>query len=216
VEAKKSVRKSPKGERRREDIVRSATRLFSRYGYERVRIADIAKEVGISDAGVLYHFPTKEALFTAIVDLRERDYRLDMADADSVREMLDRSIESVQQAATHPDLLRLRVTLTGIDVAEDTPVRGRLARNFALMLPPAEKTIRKGIAAGEIRANVDPQHAALTMYAINEGVRSQWVLASSLHYEMSYVRTYADGVNMLYRGIAERPLPSRIDVGSIE
>lgn len=206
MEPQKSTRRSPKGERKREAIIEAATRLFAQRGYERVRIADIAKEVGMTDAGVLYHFSTKAALFTTIVDRREHDYRWDMMDADTVREMFDRSIESVQHAATHPYAMRLRVMLTSLDALEDNPVHGRLERNLERLLPPGIDLFRRGIASGEIRADVNPKHAVLAQMAINEGIRNQW----SLDPTIDYVQSYTDAVNMLYRGIAARPLPSRI------
>lgn len=38
----------------RQAILNAATSLFAAHGYNYVRIADIAKQVGISDAGVLH------------------------------------------------------------------------------------------------------------------------------------------------------------------
>lgn len=43
-------RRNIKGERMRQAILNAATSLFAAHGYNYVRIADIAKQVGISDA----------------------------------------------------------------------------------------------------------------------------------------------------------------------
>jgi AcrR family transcriptional regulator len=50
---------------RRRSIVEAAWELFSRHGFEAVRIADIAEAAGISAAGVHYHFAGKDELITA-------------------------------------------------------------------------------------------------------------------------------------------------------
>jgi AcrR family transcriptional regulator len=48
-------------------IVRAATRLFLELGYDRASLARIAEEAGVSKATLFKQFPTKAALFDAIV-----------------------------------------------------------------------------------------------------------------------------------------------------
>ena len=56
---------------RPEQIIRIATRLFARRGYEGTSLRDIADEAKITKAALYYHFPNKEALYQRIgvVDL---------------------------------------------------------------------------------------------------------------------------------------------------
>lgn len=199
-------RRNIKGERMRQAILNAATSLFAAHGYNYVRIADIAKQVGISDAGVLHHFPSKADLFLAVVRLREADYRTDIFEADTVREMIDRIIDSVRTASRHPDLLRFRAMLTSAAMTADTPAQNHLETNLGIMLDAMEKVIAQGIRAGEIRSDTDARHASLALLAINEGVRNQWALHPDL---VDYVATFTSSVNVIYRGIAASPLPSR-------
>lgn len=48
-------------------IVRAATQLFLELGYDRASLARIAEEAGVSKATLFKQFPTKAALFDAIV-----------------------------------------------------------------------------------------------------------------------------------------------------
>lgn len=48
-------------------IVDAAIRVIARQGYARTSLMDIAKEVGMSKGAVHYHFPTKEALMTQVL-----------------------------------------------------------------------------------------------------------------------------------------------------
>ncbi|WP_089156290.1 TetR/AcrR family transcriptional regulator [Micromonospora sp. NBS 11-29] len=48
-------------------IVRAATKLFLELGYDRASLARIAEEAGVSKATLFKQFPTKAALFDAIV-----------------------------------------------------------------------------------------------------------------------------------------------------
>src|ERR1700679_2670659 len=46
----------------RQQLSDTATRLFMEYGFDAVRVADVAEECGVSEATVFNYFQTKEAL----------------------------------------------------------------------------------------------------------------------------------------------------------
>ena len=48
-------------------ILEEATRLFTIYGYTGISMREIAEAVGVSKAGLYYHFKDKEDLFLAIL-----------------------------------------------------------------------------------------------------------------------------------------------------
>jgi AcrR family transcriptional regulator len=52
---------------RRERLLKSAASLFSRWGFDKTSMDDIARETGISKGAVYLEFPNKDALFKAVV-----------------------------------------------------------------------------------------------------------------------------------------------------
>ena len=58
---------SARGAATRERIVEEAFALFAERGFHAVSVRDIAAAVGIKDASLYNHFPTKQAIFDAIV-----------------------------------------------------------------------------------------------------------------------------------------------------
>jgi AcrR family transcriptional regulator len=52
---------------RRERLLKSAASLFSRWGFDKTSVDDIAREAGISKGAVYLEFPNKDALFKAVV-----------------------------------------------------------------------------------------------------------------------------------------------------
>lgn len=52
----------------RSRILDEAERLFRARGYNAVTMRDIAREVGIRQASLYYHFPSKEQLFVAVTE----------------------------------------------------------------------------------------------------------------------------------------------------
>ena len=59
-------RRAPKGEKRREELLDAALQVFSLEGYSGASMAQVAGIVGISVAGLLHHFPSKQDLLGGI------------------------------------------------------------------------------------------------------------------------------------------------------
>ena len=59
-----------KGEDRRQRILAVAERLLARNGWRNTSLALIAKEAGVTPAGLLHHFESKEQLLNAVLDAR--------------------------------------------------------------------------------------------------------------------------------------------------
>ena len=55
---------------RRADILATAARVFSTHGFVGATTRDIAREIGITEAALYRYFPSKEAIYTAILDER--------------------------------------------------------------------------------------------------------------------------------------------------
>jgi AcrR family transcriptional regulator len=61
---------------KRQHMLVGATAIFSRYGYARTTMGDIAAEAGISQPALYLLFPDKEALFTAVIRRMDEVARL--------------------------------------------------------------------------------------------------------------------------------------------
>jgi AcrR family transcriptional regulator len=59
---------SPRRTDTRERAIEVALELFTEQGYDKTSIREIAERVGIKKASLYYHFPSKEALLTGIME----------------------------------------------------------------------------------------------------------------------------------------------------
>ena len=62
-----------KTEGRRQEILAAAFEVFSTSGYRSGSLKDVADKVGLTQAGLLHHFPNKEALLEAVLTLRDEE-----------------------------------------------------------------------------------------------------------------------------------------------
>jgi len=53
---------------RKTQIVEQATQLFSRYGFDKVTIKQLADSIGITEPALYRHYPSKEAIYDAVID----------------------------------------------------------------------------------------------------------------------------------------------------
>ena len=66
-----------KQENTKQKILDKALELFSAQGYDSVGVGEIAKAVGIKAPSLYNHFPSKQAIFDAIVESTAAQYEAD-------------------------------------------------------------------------------------------------------------------------------------------
>lgn len=95
-----------------ERVVASATDVFTRYGYARTTMADIAAKAGMSRPALYLLFPDKEAIFDSVIrrmdELKLAEIAEALAGMDDpgdrlLKACLDWGLHGIELAATHPD-----------------------------------------------------------------------------------------------------------------
>src|SRR5512139_3113202 len=105
---------------RKEQVIREAIRFFAQNGYHGARLADIAKAAGVTEPGLLHHFPSKAHLLMEV--LAERD-RLDHERFNPARQVETKSPllplqELVEYNETVPGLVQLFTVLVAESIDE--------------------------------------------------------------------------------------------------
>ncbi|MFH7416982.1 TetR/AcrR family transcriptional regulator, partial [Pseudomonas syringae group genomosp. 7] len=65
-------RRLPKGEVRKAEIIQAAMTDFARDGYAGASLTNIAKVAGLSQVGLLHHFPSKQVLLQSVLEHRDK------------------------------------------------------------------------------------------------------------------------------------------------
>lgn len=169
-----------KGVAKREEILDGALEVIAREGYRGASVKELADAVGLSQAGLLHYFGSKEELFTAI--LRKRDevdaaqFGIHDPSAAVMPELRSRFLEVIRHNAEVPGLVELFARLS-VDAADPRhPAHAFfLERNRELRAMFTEALTRLQHDR-VVTDRVDPAVLARVFQAVADGLQVQWML----------------------------------------
>ena len=169
-----------KGLAKREEILDAALELFASHGYDRTSVREIARLTGLTQAGLLHHFSSKEELFVEVLRRRDRRSQQDFADDfDHGRHTVEGLIAVVRHNAEEAGLVRLYVAMSAESTADDSPAREFFEARFRDLEAEVAADVRAKQADGLIAADLDPDAVASLLLAAADGLQVQWLLDPS-------------------------------------
>ena len=161
-------------------IFKTAIRLFAVQGYEATTTLQIAREVGVTEPAVFYHFKSKSAFFSTILEEASKVYfnRIDALDLDTPTafESLAALIRiHFSVVAEEPEFMRilLRTCPARLEVPESTCTNVyREARSKLKAI--LGKILENGITSGEF-IQVDIEATANMIIAMLNGLMRQQI-----------------------------------------
>jgi AcrR family transcriptional regulator len=170
-----------KGVAKREEILARALEVIAREGYRGASVKELADAVGLSQAGLLHYFESKEELFTEILrkrdELDSRSFSPDGGIPDlTALDVRAGYLQVIRHNAEVPGLVQL-FSRMAVDAADpEHPAhaffveRGDTLRGtFAVALAERQR-------AGGLRADIDPDTLARIFQAVADGLQIQWML----------------------------------------
>lgn len=166
-----------KGEDRKQRILEVAQRLLARNGWRNTTLAQIAGEAGVTPAGLLHHFESKEQLLHAVLDARDLD---DDIHADRAGDLIGQIAQFADRFTRAPELMGTFTVLLAENILPDAPLHDRmLARDRGATQIVAD-LIRRGQADGRYRIDIDPAIKAIEILAFVHGMETTWLLDPSI------------------------------------
>ncbi|GAA1707830.1 TetR/AcrR family transcriptional regulator [Streptomyces yatensis] len=151
-------------EQRRESILDAATEVFADVGYQRGKVSDIARRIGVSEPVIFQNFGTKASLFSAVLERAARQITAQLRAAvdggQSVPDLL-----AAWLAPDHVDRMHARGSVgvlfaDNLGPATAPEVHGAVRTAVQQITAGLAELLRQGRRTGDIRADLDPETGA--------------------------------------------------------
>jgi len=166
-----------KGEDRRQRILQVAQRLLTRNGWRTTTLGQIAREAGVSSAGLLHHFESKEHLLHAVLDARDAYDESRWDPSLDIITQLEITAERFRQA---PEMVGMFAVLRMENIDPDAPLHSRFFARHRVAVDTVAETIRRGQREGRHRLDLDPDLKAMEIVAFLNGIETSWLLDASV------------------------------------
>ncbi|GAB2843998.1 TetR/AcrR family transcriptional regulator [Actinocorallia aurea] len=163
-----------KGIERRNQILDAALEIFAAQGDRGSSLQEIADRVGLSQAGVLHYFGSREELLLAVLERRDA---LDTEGGLDERSPGDAVASTVRHNTDQPGLVKLFVALSAASATDPAHhARPFFAERYRGLTEAVRHGLDTGQRSGAIRTDEDAEEMARLLLAVSDGLQLQWLL----------------------------------------
>lgn len=205
----KSGKRSRAVSAKRQAILTAALNTFSQFGFHGTRIEQIAEQAGVSKTNLLYYYPSKEALYVAV--LRQildvwlaplKAFREDFAPLEAISEYIRLKLEVSRD---YPQASRLFC----MEMLAGAPLlMAELTGDLKALIDDKSALIAGWVESGKL-APIDPHHLIFMIWAATQhyadfAPQVEAVTGATLHDEAFFNQTVRNVQRMIVEGIRVR------------
>jgi AcrR family transcriptional regulator len=174
-------RSCAKGRSKRAEILDAATSAFAEVGYLGASLRDIASRARISHVGLLRYFPTKLGLLDAAVKHWESVEAGALARhlSDDDTDLVEALVHHLEEDEARRTMVTAVVGLSAAATTRSHPAHELTKRRYRRRVAQLTTAFEGRAERGGLAPGVDPAQAARTVVALMDGLRVQWLMASS-------------------------------------
>lgn len=198
--AAKATRPQKRSGQKRADILQAAMAVFGEHGYANGSLSDIAERVGMTHAGVLHHFGSKEQLLIALLEYRDDADVAELEGHHAPRgaALLDHLVDTTATNEQRPGIIQAYTVLLGESVTDSHPGKSFFAGRYIGL----RDMISSAVADATHLEGDDPRvsQAASAIIATMDGLQTQWLLNGDAVDMRASVRMTIDAITTHLRG----------------
>lgn len=171
----------PETERKRKDILRAAVEVFGTKGSTNGTLADIAEQVGITHAGVLHHFGSKQKLLLEVLEFRDQDDVAHLADRHfpGGPALFMHLVRTAFLNAQRPGIVQVYTVLSAESVTDDHPAKAFFEDRYRTLRGEIDDAFRELCAQEGVTDPDAIDKASAAILAVMDGLQLQWLLEPS-------------------------------------
>ncbi|WP_328989467.1 TetR/AcrR family transcriptional regulator [Kribbella sp. NBC_01245] len=163
---------------RRREILTAASATFATKGFHKSSLQEVAAAAGITPAGLLHHFGTKDQLLTELLAHRDASEIAEVNDPERPRgnAFLDHLAVTADRNSRRPGLTQLYVVLSAEGVTDEHPAQDYFRSRYDGLRAMIADEIRISQTGEDQRgSSLDPQEMATLIIAVMDGLQIQWL-----------------------------------------
>ena len=177
----RSQRKQREYDARREEILLAAERLFSKNGFFKTSMAEIAEAAQFAMGTVYRFFKSKEEMYISLVEDKVEDLlgRLEeavqneLSDSEKLRAVIQVKLAFADQ---NRDFFRIYVSeWSGFEWTVKSALGERVWKRYLAQIDLVANLIKAGIKSGEFR-HVNPKDSSLALHGMLNSTIYVWIL----------------------------------------
>lgn len=178
VDQRRQPRSRPATIARRRDILDAAVDIFGAKGFAGGTLQEIADQVGMTHAGILHHFGSKDQLLLEVLEHRDKT---DVADIEGQHipdgiGLFRHLVKTAFINARRAGIVQAYAVLSAESVTDDHPGRPYFERRYRTLRSEVTDAFRLMCAERGIDAPGTVDNAAASILAVMDGLQVQWLL----------------------------------------
>ncbi|WP_120493798.1 TetR/AcrR family transcriptional regulator [Microbacterium phyllosphaerae] len=161
----------------RERILDAGVGAFSETGYHATTIKEIAERAGISERGLVHHFPNKAELLGAILERRESQNQGIVVEKAGLAALLE-MLEVVSSDRQTPGLVELHTIISAEAASPDHPGHEHYRFRYDMIRLFATQSFAAVRAAGLLESRLSDEELGASFVALSDGLQLQWLYNS--------------------------------------
>jgi AcrR family transcriptional regulator len=165
-----------KGRAKREELLKVALDVFSRDEYASATLADIAREAGVTRSTLLYHFNSREELYTAVIKWRDEVNREHLSLDEG---MLDGFVRLARYNEDVPGAVRLFTSLSSEAASARHAAHPYFKQRYGSLVDALTHEVEAKQKEGKVTDSIDAKTLARIYVALLDGMQLQRLYDSS-------------------------------------
>jgi AcrR family transcriptional regulator len=178
ADSDQTVRVRPATLAKREQILKAAVEIFGNKGSTNGTLADVAEQVGITHAGVLHHFGSKQKLLLEVLAYRDQTDVAELAKKHipDGPELFLHLVRTAFANEKRPGIVQAYTVLSAESVTDDHPARGFFEDRYTTLRREVTAAFHELCAQEGVRDPDTIAEAAAAILAVMDGLQLQWLL----------------------------------------
>lgn len=181
---------------RRKRILEAASEVFGEKGYVKGSLADIAERVGMTHAGVLHHFGSKDQLLLAVLahrDTTDVEHFEDQHIPDGL-ELFKHLVRTAERNESRVGIVQVFAVLSAESVTDAHPAKEFFLERYETLRSEIRAALVHICSTDDPPAAGDIDKATASIIAVMDGLQVQWLLAPG---QIELARTSAFAIDAI-------------------